>query len=99
MKFFKKKKADIETPLEPKISIPEPEHPAGTRRLVRIWDKDLARYAYELQRYERSAMWFGPADYWYWATESQGDLEWAQRTADHYGLTVEDVDKGKVREI
>lgn len=71
----------------------------GTRRLIKQWDEPKADFVYHLQTWRRDfyamreflgiAMLLCLPKKGWWYTDSQGNAEWAMRTADHYDMLIE----------
>lgn len=65
------------------------EYPKIPYRLVKSWNTEKAKTHYELYTTGLCGGGYSRID-WHWRLEATGNKTWAERTAKHYGIEIEE---------
>lgn len=72
----------------PQLENKRREYPRIPYKLVKSWDTEKARTHYKL--YEERPYFGYPRTQWYWSLEATGDKAWADKTAKHFGIVIQE---------
>jgi hypothetical protein len=79
---------------EPPAPEPENPHEPGTKRLVKEWNVVTGKWDYVLEEWRVDGSYLSfdltPSSYFWSERHTSADEYWANRTAEHFGLTIED---------